>query len=130
MKYLSSTPSTLHIIQLLSIALIIVCPFVADVSWQYALLSIFMFYVYSVLGISMMLHRYYSHKSFKLNSVVKWFFTVFAVLAGRGRRGVEEDLPQPEHGAARSAVCTGRRSHHALRGVERVHRRARDARHA
>ena len=43
-----------------------------------------MFYGYSVLGISMMLHRYYSHKSFKLNSVIKWFFTVFAVLAGRG----------------------------------------------
>jgi stearoyl-CoA desaturase (delta-9 desaturase) len=43
-----------------------------------------MFYAYSVLGISMMLHRYYSHKSFKLNSFVKWFFTVFAVLAGRG----------------------------------------------
>jgi stearoyl-CoA desaturase (delta-9 desaturase) len=84
MKYLSSTPSTLHIIQWLSIALIIVCTFVADVSWQYVLLSIFMFYVYSVLGISMMLHRYYSHKSFKLNSGFKWFFTVFAVLAGRG----------------------------------------------
>jgi len=43
-----------------------------------------MFYVYSVLGISMMLHRYYSHKSFKLNPFIKWFFTVFAVLAGRG----------------------------------------------
>jgi stearoyl-CoA desaturase (delta-9 desaturase) len=84
MRYLSSTPDTLRIIQLLSIALIIICPVVADVSWQYTLLSIFMFYVYSVLGISMMLHRYYSHKSFKLNSGVKWFFTVFAVLAGRG----------------------------------------------
>lgn len=43
-----------------------------------------MFYGYSVLGISMMLHRYYSHKSFKLNLFFKWFFTVFAVLAGRG----------------------------------------------
>lgn len=84
MRYLSSTPSTLHIIQLLSIALIIICSFVADVSWQYISLSIFMFYTYSVLGISMMLHRYYSHKSFKLNSFVKWFFTAFAVLAGRG----------------------------------------------
>lgn len=84
MRYLSSTPDTLRIIQLLSIALIIICPFIADVSWQYVLLSIFMFYVYSVLGISMMLHRFYSHKSFKLNPIVKWFFTIFAVLAGRG----------------------------------------------
>lgn len=84
MKLFSSSPNTLRIIQLLSMALIIVCPFVADFSWQYILLSIFMFYSYSVLGISMMLHRYYSHKSFKLNSLVKWFFTLFAVLAGRG----------------------------------------------
>ena len=84
MKLFSSSPNTLRIIQLLSIALIIVYPFVADVSWKYILLSILMFYGYSVLGISMMLHRYYSHKSFKLNSFVKWFFTAFAVLAGRG----------------------------------------------
>jgi stearoyl-CoA desaturase (delta-9 desaturase) len=83
-KLFSSSPNTLRIIQLLSIALIIVCPFVADVSWKYILLSVLMFYGYSVLGISMMLHRYYSHKSFKLNSVIKWFFTAFAVLAGRG----------------------------------------------
>ena len=84
MRYLSSTPSTLHIIQLLSITLVIMCPFFTDISWQYVFLSMFMFYVYSVLGISMMLHRYYSHKSFKLNLFFKWFFTVFAVLAGRG----------------------------------------------
>lgn len=64
--------------------MIILCPFVVDVSWQYLLVAIFMFYGYSVLGISMMLHRYYSHKSFKLHSLVKWFFTSFAVLAGRG----------------------------------------------
>lgn len=84
MRYLSSTPSTLRIIQFLSIILIIICPFVTDITWQYIALSVFMFYVYSVLGISMMLHRYYSHKSFKLNLFVKWFFTMFAVLAGRG----------------------------------------------
>ena len=84
MRYLSSTPGTLRIIQFLSIVLIIICPFVTDITWQYVVLSVFMFYIYSVLGISMMLHRYYSHKSFKLNSVIKWFFTAFAVLAGRG----------------------------------------------
>ena len=69
---------------MLSVTLIILCPFVAEFSWQYVLLAIVMFYSYSVLGISMMLHRYYSHKSFKLNSLIKWLFTVFAVLAGRG----------------------------------------------
>lgn len=84
MKLFSSSPNSLRIIQLLSMALIVVCPFVAELSWHYILLSIFMFYSYSVLGISMMLHRYYSHKSFELNNAVKWFFTIFAVLSGRG----------------------------------------------
>jgi stearoyl-CoA desaturase (delta-9 desaturase) len=32
----------------------------------------------------MMLHRYYTHKSFKLTDNCKWLFTIFAVLAGRG----------------------------------------------
>ena len=84
MQLFSSSPNTLRIIQMLSVTLIILCPFVAEFSWQYVLLAIVMFYSYSVLGISMMLHRYYSHKSFKLNSLIKWLFTVFAVLAGRG----------------------------------------------
>lgn len=58
--------------------------FVVDTTWQYALLSVVCFYCYSILGVSMMLHRYYSHKSFKLNPILKWIFTVFAVLSGRG----------------------------------------------
>ena len=48
------------------------------------MVAIITFYCYSIFGVSMMLHRYYSHKSFKLHPVVKWFFTIFAVLAGRG----------------------------------------------
>jgi stearoyl-CoA desaturase (delta-9 desaturase) len=58
--------------------------FIADFSWIYVLISIVMFYCYSILGISLMLHRYYSHKSFELNPFYKWFFTIFAVIAGRG----------------------------------------------
>jgi stearoyl-CoA desaturase (delta-9 desaturase) len=84
MNLLSSSPNTLRMIQLLSLAMIIIAPVIVDVSWYYTLTAIFMFYGYSVFGISMMLHRYYSHKSFKLNTLVKWFFTAFAVLAGRG----------------------------------------------
>jgi stearoyl-CoA desaturase (delta-9 desaturase) len=42
------------------------------------------FYVLNILGVWMMMHRYYSHKSFELNPVFKWIFTVIAVLSGRG----------------------------------------------
>jgi len=49
------------------------------------LISIISFYVLNIFGIWMMLHRYYSHKSFEFKSqYVKWFFTIISTLAGRG----------------------------------------------
>lgn len=84
MNIFSSSPNTLRIIQLLSLTILLTSPFVATFSWYYVLLAIIMFYSYSIIGVSMMLHRYYSHKSFELHSYIKWVLTIFAVLAGRG----------------------------------------------
>ena len=42
------------------------------------------FYVLNILGVWMMMHRYYSHKSFELNPILKWLFTIIALLSGRG----------------------------------------------
>lgn len=84
MSIFSSSPNSLRIIQALALGIIVTSPFLVTSSLSYILLSTVMFYCYSILGISMMLHRYYSHKSFKLNALSKWFYTVFAVLAGRG----------------------------------------------
>lgn len=58
--------------------------FVVDFSWLYVLSSVLTFYALSIFGVSMTLHRYYSHKGFKLNRVLHWFFTGLAILAGRG----------------------------------------------
>lgn len=84
MKYLSASPASLFLLQILSFAIMFFGAFVINFSWSYIILSIIAFYCYSILGVSMMLHRYYSHKSFNLHPVVKWVFTAFAVLAGRG----------------------------------------------
>ena len=84
MNHLSATPKSLFILQILSLVTIIIGIFFVDTSWTYTIVAIITFYCYSIFGVSMMLHRYYSHKSFKLHPVVKWFFTIFAVLAGRG----------------------------------------------
>jgi fatty-acid desaturase len=84
MKYLSSTPISLFILQITSLITIVFGVFVVDYSGMYLLSSIVMFYVLSILGISMTLHRYYSHKGFKMNNVLHWLFTGIAVLAGRG----------------------------------------------
>ena len=48
------------------------------------LIMITSFYILNILGIWMTLHRYYSHKSFALNPVLKWIFSALALLAGRG----------------------------------------------
>lgn len=84
MRYLSSSSFTPVILQLLSLLIILVGLSIVQFNWVYAIFSILAFYCYSVLGISMMLHRFYSHKSFQLTPIVKWMFTAFALLAGRG----------------------------------------------
>jgi len=48
-------------------------------------LTIISFYILNILGNWMTLHRYYSHKSFEFkNNIFKWFFTILAILSGRG----------------------------------------------
>lgn len=84
MKYFSSTPSTVFVLQIFSLLMIISGIFFVDVSYFYIGASVVFFYLYSVVGISLMLHRYYSHKNFKLNNFLKTAFTFIAVLAGRG----------------------------------------------
>ncbi len=84
MKYLSATPRSLFLLQSISLIVILSGVFFIEFSWHYVLMSVIFFYLYSIIGVSMMLHRYYSHKSFKLHPILKWIFTVFAILAGRG----------------------------------------------
>ena len=84
MKYLASTPQSLFILQIISLFTVVIGIFIVDYSGLNILLSIITFYILSILGISMTLHRYYTHKSFKMNSILHWCFTGIAVLAGRG----------------------------------------------
>jgi stearoyl-CoA desaturase (delta-9 desaturase) len=47
--------------------------------------TIVCFYLYSIIGVSLTLHRYYSHKSFEFKSAaLKWVCTLVAILTGRG----------------------------------------------
>lgn len=58
--------------------------FFVDYTLSNILIMLISFYVLNILGVWMMMHRYYSHKSFELNPILKWMFTVIAVLTGRG----------------------------------------------
>lgn len=84
MNFLSASPDSLFRLQIVSFILVILGFTFLEFSFWYAFTSVICFYLYSIVGLSITLHRFYSHKSFKLNSVVKWIFTGIAVLAGRG----------------------------------------------
>ena len=71
-------------LQVLSLIAIVLGLSAVDFSWVYVLSSVLTFYTMSVFGISMTLHRYYSHKGFKMNPILHWFFTGIAILSGRG----------------------------------------------
>ena len=48
-------------------------------------ITLISFYVLNILGNWMMLHRYFSHRSFEFkNDIVKWIFILLSVLSGRG----------------------------------------------
>lgn len=83
-SYFSATPSSLFKLQLTTLVVILFGVFLVDFSWSYLAISVLFFYAYSVVGISMMMHRYYTHKSFELHNITKWVLTIFAVLSGRG----------------------------------------------
>lgn len=84
MKFLASSTKSLIIIQILALLIFIAGIAFIKFSPIYLIISILSFYCYSIIGISMMLHRYYTHKSFQISNGLKWFFTIFAILAGRG----------------------------------------------
>lgn len=75
-----------------NISLLTICVFITsivglffvDYTLTNTLVMLASFYILNILGIWMTLHRYYSHKSFKLNIVLKWLFSTIALLAGRG----------------------------------------------
>lgn len=57
------------------------------VTWNLysAIVLIFFFYLYGVCGMSLMLHRYWSHKGFEFrNKPLEWFFTAISVVSARG----------------------------------------------
>jgi len=58
--------------------------FFVDYTLSNILIMLISFYVLNILGVWMTMHRYYSHKSFELNPTLKWFFSIIALLTGRG----------------------------------------------
>lgn len=85
MKYLSASALSVGIIQLCATIGAILGLFYFEFTWQAVLTAFISYFIYSSIGLGMMLHRYWTHKSFEFkNEYVKWFFTWIALITGRG----------------------------------------------
>jgi stearoyl-CoA desaturase (delta-9 desaturase) len=84
MKPFSATANTINNVQMVSGVLSILGLFYFDFTLTQILTAVLFFYIYSIVGIGITLHRYYTHKSFEfIHPALKWVFTLFACLAGR-----------------------------------------------
>jgi len=81
----SASANTITRVQIVSSVLSILGLFYFDFSTINVITTAVCFYLFSIVGVSLTLHRYYSHKSFEFrNTFIKWLCTLFAILAGRG----------------------------------------------
>ena len=84
-KYFQASSKTVGYVQNIAMIGTIIGSFFVSWSLGWALLAIAMFYAFSAVGVSMMHHRYFSHKGFEFKSpLVKWLCISIATLAGRG----------------------------------------------
>lgn len=85
MKLFSASALSLSIVQFVSSLLVLVGLWMFDYNTQSVLTSVFFYFLYTGVGISMMFHRYWTHKSFEFRiPFLKWIFTWFGLMAGRG----------------------------------------------
>lgn len=82
--FFSSTSTTFRLLQYFTLIFTLLGLFFYNFTVSYFLLTVLFFYIYSIIGLSITMHRYYSHKSFHLPEVLKFLFTFIAVLSGRG----------------------------------------------
>ena len=81
----ASSPRSVSSIQYLTSSLAVLGLFFFDFNLFNCFILLIGYFLYSGIGVSMMMHRYYTHNSFEFrNPVVKWIFTLFALMAGRG----------------------------------------------
>jgi stearoyl-CoA desaturase (delta-9 desaturase) len=81
----SASSNFVSFLQVLSLSLAIAGLWVFEFDLLSASVVLLGYFMYSGVGVSMMLHRYWTHKSFEFKyPFVKWLFTWFALQAGRG----------------------------------------------
>lgn len=84
-KFTQVSSTKLLYLQRISAALVVIGAFFVNWSLGWGLLSIAVYYLFIVVGIGVVLHRYWSHKSFEFkNTFLKHLFTFISIISARG----------------------------------------------
>jgi len=84
-KYTTVSETQLRIIQTLTFVLSVFGAFFVTWNLQWVLVSLIFYYLFMVIGVGLVLHRYYSHKNFEFrNSFLKYLFLGISIIASRG----------------------------------------------
>jgi len=82
---LHASALSISIIQIISTIFTIVGFWYFDFTLTNLIIVFIGYFLYSGIGVSLMMHRYWTHKSFEFkNNLIKCIFSLFAILAGRG----------------------------------------------
>jgi stearoyl-CoA desaturase (delta-9 desaturase) len=85
MNYLSASAYSVFLIQTISLITSLGGLLIYDFNLKSIFLIFFGYFFYSGIGVSLMLHRYYSHNSFSFKyKFLENIFLFFAIVAGRG----------------------------------------------
>ena len=85
MTYLEATGNKVSLIQAMALLGTIIGFAFIDFQLVDYLIILLGYTIYSGLGISLMFHRYWSHRCFEFRfPMLKWIFTFFGLVAGRG----------------------------------------------
>ena len=84
-KYLKASNKSVWLLQFVAMIIAIVGIFVVDFSVSWLLITLLAYYAYSSIGVSIMMHRYWTHKSFTFRwKAIEKLFTFISLMASRG----------------------------------------------
>lgn len=84
-RYLRASNNSVWLLQFSAMIIALSGIFLIDFSAFWLLLSLVVYYAFSSIGISIMMHRFWTHKSFAFKyKIVEYLFTAISLLASRG----------------------------------------------
>ena len=83
MKFIAPNKELITLLQL-SAPIAVYCALADHASWGWWALSVLFYFLYCAIGNNVALHRYFTHKQFKVSKPTEWFFTWCATMSGLG----------------------------------------------